>query len=62
MIGDKSSDIKAGQRAGCKTILVKTGYGEQTSECFKIPLNPPLRKGEKLGFPGFIISNNYRSH
>ena len=26
-IGDKTSDILAGQRAGCKTILVKTGYG-----------------------------------
>lgn len=30
MIGDKGSDIEAGQRAGCKSILVKTGYGEQT--------------------------------
>jgi len=64
MIGDKSSDIKAGQRAGCKTILVKTGYGEQTSECFKIPLNPPLRKGEIVGAglapplqPDFIAYN-----
>jgi len=26
MIGDKSSDILAGSKAGCKTILVKTGY------------------------------------
>jgi len=26
-IGDKTSDILAGQRAGCTTILVKTGYG-----------------------------------
>jgi len=31
MIGDKSSDIAAGQAAGCRTILVQTGYGrEQT--------------------------------
>jgi len=29
MIGDKISDIKAGYLAGCKTILVKTGYGEE---------------------------------
>lgn len=28
MIGDKYSDIMAGKNAGCKTILVKTGYGE----------------------------------
>lgn len=26
MIGDKSSDIEAGKRAGCRTILVETGY------------------------------------
>lgn|SRR3989338_976961 len=29
MIGDKRSDIKAGQAAGCTSILVKTGYGAQ---------------------------------
>ena len=28
MIGDKLADIKAGQRAGCQSILVLTGYGE----------------------------------
>jgi len=27
IIGDKTSDIKAGENAGCTTILVKTGYG-----------------------------------
>ena len=27
LIGDKTQDIKAGKNAGCKTILVKTGYG-----------------------------------
>ncbi len=27
MIGDKRSDIKAGAAAGCRTILVKTGFG-----------------------------------
>lgn len=27
MVGDKGSDILAGQRAGCKTILVRTGCG-----------------------------------
>ena len=26
LIGDKTSDILAGKRAGCRTILVKTGY------------------------------------
>ena len=27
MVGDKLSDVEAGKRAGCKTIMVKTGYG-----------------------------------
>ena len=26
MVGDKTSDILAGKRAGCKTIVVHTGY------------------------------------
>ncbi|MBI2329026.1 MAG: D-glycero-beta-D-manno-heptose 1,7-bisphosphate 7-phosphatase [Chloroflexi bacterium] len=30
MVGDKLTDIEAGQRAGCETILVKTGYGGET--------------------------------
>ncbi len=28
MIGDKIADIEAGKEAGCRTIHVKTGYGE----------------------------------
>ena len=31
-IGDKLSDIEAGKRAGCKTILVLTGRGIETRE------------------------------
>ena len=27
MVGDKSSDIEAGKRAGCKAIMVRTGQG-----------------------------------
>lgn len=29
MIGDKRSDMEAGRRAGCKTILVLTGHGKE---------------------------------
>jgi len=33
IIGDKASDVEAGINAGCKTILVRTGYGDKiTSE------------------------------
>lgn len=31
MIGDKRADIEAGQRAGCQTLLVMTGYGERAA-------------------------------
>ena len=27
MIGDKNVDVEAGKSAGCKTVLLKTGYG-----------------------------------
>lgn len=29
MIGDKASDVRAGQSAGCRSLLVETGYGRQ---------------------------------
>lgn len=37
MIGDKTTDILAGKTAGCKTILVKTGYGGKDQLC---PVEP----------------------
>jgi D-glycero-D-manno-heptose 1,7-bisphosphate phosphatase len=35
MIGDKSDDILAGQRAGCKTMLVRTGQGQRSEIAFQ---------------------------
>lgn len=32
MVGDKTADLKAGQRAGCTPLLVLTGYGRDTAE------------------------------
>ncbi|MBA3944278.1 MAG: D-glycero-beta-D-manno-heptose 1,7-bisphosphate 7-phosphatase [Herpetosiphonaceae bacterium] len=31
MIGDTQGDIEAGKAAGCRSILVRTGYGEKTA-------------------------------
>jgi D-glycero-D-manno-heptose 1,7-bisphosphate phosphatase len=31
MIGDRASDLEAGRRAGCRTALVLTGYGQTTA-------------------------------
>ena len=33
MIGDKDIDITCGRDAGCRTILVLTGYGEKHRDC-----------------------------
>jgi len=33
MIGDRTGDIACGKAAGCQTILVLTGYGEQHRDC-----------------------------
>ena len=30
MVGDADSDLQAGRRAGCRTILARTGYGRET--------------------------------
>ena len=35
MIGDKTDDILAGQRAGCKTMLVRTGQGRDSELRFQ---------------------------
>ena len=33
LVGDKDSDILCGRIAGCRTILVLTGYGRQYRDC-----------------------------
>ena len=30
MVGDSADDIEAGRRAGCRTVLVRTGYGRES--------------------------------
>jgi len=32
MVGDRKSDIGAGKNAGCSSLLVRTGYGEQAEK------------------------------
>jgi D-glycero-D-manno-heptose 1,7-bisphosphate phosphatase len=42
LIGDKDSDILAGKKVNCKTILVKTGYGESHINHWKHLEQPDL--------------------
>jgi len=39
MIGDKLSDIEAGERVGCKTIIVRTGYGNDELKSSDVDCN-----------------------
>jgi D-glycero-D-manno-heptose 1,7-bisphosphate phosphatase len=39
MVGDKATDIEAGQRAGVKTVFVMTGRGEVEKSAMKTPPN-----------------------
>ena len=41
MIGDKSTDVEVGQRAGCKTVLLRSGFGERVlSGEYQWPVEP----------------------
>lgn len=40
MVGDKLVDIQAGQAAGCRAVLVRTGYGR--AESAGLPANVPI--------------------
>lgn len=42
-VGDKITDLKAAEKARCRPILVKTGYGEETIEKLKTFSNRKLR-------------------
>ncbi|MCL5959592.1 MAG: HAD family hydrolase [Chloroflexi bacterium] len=35
IVGDKETDLEAGRRVGCRTVLVLTGYGLQEREALK---------------------------
>lgn len=52
MVGDKACDIELGQRVGATTILVRTGYGERTSQ--EQSVNPDHIAGDLLEVAGII--------
>jgi len=41
MVGDKLSDLQAGQRAGCRAVLVLTGYGAEVRAALGDQSPPP---------------------
>ncbi len=57
IIGDKMSDIYAGKSAGCKTILVKTGYGGKGNENL-IDIEPSFHASDLYDAVANIILKN----
>ena len=47
-VGDSVSDIECGKNAGLKTILVKTGYGEESISILQKQNNFPTFVAENL--------------
>lgn len=58
MVGDKQADVDAARRAGCRPILVRTGYGRQEEESIDpaVPVVSDLPEAVEL-----IISDLQRS-
>ena len=54
-IGDKTSDVKAGKDAGCKTFLVRTGYAGHDKVC---DVEPDFVVSDLLGAVKTILSNH----
>jgi D-glycero-D-manno-heptose 1,7-bisphosphate phosphatase len=55
MIGDKVADVDAGLKAGCRTIMVRTGYGE--AESASVPAGT-LIFADLAAAAKYIISNS----
>lgn len=54
LVGDKTGDILAGERAGVKTILVKTGYGGGDA---KYPMRPDYIVKNLMGAVKIILKS-----
>jgi len=52
MVGDRASDIEAGQRSGCRTIFIDRHYAEPR------PLNPEATVNSLQKAVAYIITNN----
>jgi D-glycero-D-manno-heptose 1,7-bisphosphate phosphatase len=55
MVGDKLADVTAGRAAGCRSILVRTGYG--AAEAGEIPAGVPVVEN-LLAAAGLILGQH----
>lgn len=56
MVGDKQSDVEAGRNAGCRTILVMTGYGaDQLRACQAVGNLPDMVAGNLMEAAEWVL-------
>lgn len=58
VIGDKTDDIEMGRRAGCKTVLVRTGKGGKDGN---FNINPDYTANDLLDAANHIIANPFKT-
>jgi D-glycero-D-manno-heptose 1,7-bisphosphate phosphatase len=58
VVGDKKSDVLAGQRAGCRTILVRTGMGGADEG--ELPMPPDFVADDLLDAADYIAATPVR--
>ncbi len=57
MVGDKVADIGAGVKAGCRTALVKTGYGAQAINELPEGLKPDIIADDLADFARTLLND-----
>ena len=55
MIGDRTADIAAGRRAGCRTILVRSGYGGRDA---KYPDRPDFLSNDLVEATNLVLGDS----
>ncbi len=55
-VGDSERDLQAGRRAGCRTVLVRTGYGRRTEASAGDEVDADHIAGDLLDAAGWILS------
>jgi D-glycero-D-manno-heptose 1,7-bisphosphate phosphatase len=56
LVGDKLTDIQAGNHAGCQTVLVETGYGREESKIKQDQIRPDRISPDLLDAIDWILS------
>lgn len=56
LVGDKASDLEAGHRAGCRTVLVLTGYGAEQRAAIEARTPPDCVARDLLEAVRWILS------